>query len=155
VLQVNQSSGDTVQFNLEHDADRKRWENLSTDPAFQGTITGASILWGGRQYAAPRPSRFHSIHYECALILSKDGTRVTGEVVTVQADSTRYTVTVWRGQNGSMKVECERAGRRVHNPGVAGAQPLGSPPARVARTPHTPPEAAPAAPLVARIRSVG
>lgn len=120
MLQVNQSSGDTVQFNMEVDADRDRWERLSPDPAFQGTITGAAILWGGRQYVAPRPAHFHSICYEHELVVSRDGATVTGERIIIQADMARITFTVWRGQNGSCKVDVERLGRRVLTPGAAG-----------------------------------
>ena len=153
MLQVNQSSGDTAQFNLDIVADMERWRHLAGDPAFQGTITGASILWGGRIYAAPRPAKFKAIVYEVSLIRSRDGEHVTGEQIIVQADATRYVLTVWRGQNGSCKVEVERAGRRVHAP-PADVRSVLSDDSTLDRAPHECPCAAEDATLVAVDRMV-
>lgn len=111
MLKVHLKSGETLEVDLDSEAEAREWTTRFNDPEFQSRITGLTVVNRGVQYSLPRPFGFR----ESALSAEPVTLGKGGQRVFCFADDACLALTVHNGQRAA-RVHLTKPGRRKFNP---------------------------------------
>ena len=113
MLRANLADGSTLSFDLEVEADVRRWRELVEDPAFHRRVRGLQLLRKDAAAATlPRPVLGAAVTWDADLDV-RDG-RVVRERAVAYAHPVRIVLSLFRRDGPpTSRVDVERVGRLV------------------------------------------
>ena len=111
MVKVNLKDGRTLAFDLGATGDERRWKAAASVADFQRTITGMALLHGGELHALPLPKSFHSVSWSADALRDRENA-IVGERISVQADDTLATITLYFRETPKLtRFDLRRIGR--------------------------------------------
>lgn len=113
MIKVNFRDGRTASYDLETQHDLERWREVILDPSKAAQITGMAIQMHGVLLTLPKPQSRHA--FGADLLVSRNGTFVSGERIFCDLPSSRLEVVCYKDQK-LVRVGHETRGIRRFNP---------------------------------------
>lgn len=114
MVTLNLVNGETLKLDIAKKADRERFNSLgqsSSNNDSKSSITGIWFNTENHGITLPIPRKFRRVFFYGELLMGK-GDQPTGEVITIQADDVRMTVTSYYRKEGKMaRVDLLHTGR--------------------------------------------
>lgn len=118
MVTLNLKDGSTLKLDLSQPTDREKFnslgQRLNSKPS--DAVTGIWINTENQNVTLPIPSKFRRVFFYCETLMDKATQEERGEVVHLQADDVRLTITQYRKQK-MVRVDLRHTGKQRFDPG--------------------------------------
>lgn len=111
MLRVNCRDGRTLSFNLREATSLGLWSSSQENDQFQSNITGMAVLLDGELYTLPLPRLYRKLWWSAELIRHDQNGDVLGVQLSVIADDTRATLTVYFKGPVAVRSDLQKIGK--------------------------------------------